>query len=77
MKRRSVEESKEVLENILSTTIATIMDVTIYWLLWNWIMAGIFNLPHLNWIEIYGLCLLIRGLFRGPLIEANKKKERE
>ena len=37
---------------------------TVGWLLWNWVMPVVFNLPTITWLQSLGLYLLIQFIFR-------------
>lgn len=44
--------------------IAAVLALPI-WLLWNWLMPGIFGLPQINILQALGLSLLSGCLFGG------------
>ena len=44
--------------------IAVLVSVPV-WLLWNWLMPGIFGLPHIGFWQSLGLLVLSRILFGG------------
>lgn len=48
---------------------------TIGWLLWNWVMPAVFNLPTITWMQSLGLYLLIQFIFRININYNNIKKQ--
>jgi len=46
------------------TVFAAVLGLAVMWL-WNWLMPGLFGLPHLTYLQAVGLLVLSHLLFRG------------
>lgn len=43
-----------------------------FWLLWNWLMPGIFSLPSITWLQALGLLVMCGFLFKSSSSSTSK-----
>jgi hypothetical protein len=60
-----------------ATAFAIIMGAALLWslpvfLLWNWLMPIIFNLPKITWLQALGVNILAGLLFKPTSVKVNK-----
>ena len=71
-----MEQVKEIAISILSSAVAlTLISVPVY-IMWNWLIPNIFNLPYIDFVEAWGLmafAVLLNSIF-GLTIKSKKDK---
>jgi hypothetical protein len=69
-----MEQVKEIAISILASAVAlTLISVPVY-IMWNWLIPNIFNLPYIDFVEAWGLmafAVLLNSIF--GLTVKNKK----
>jgi hypothetical protein len=69
-----MEQVKEIAISILASSIAlALISVPVY-IMWNWLIPNIFNLPYIDYVEAWGLmafAVLLNSIF--GLTVKNKK----
>jgi hypothetical protein len=71
-----MEQVKEIAISILSSAVAlTLISVPVY-IMWNWLIPNIFNLPYIDFVEAWGLmafAVLLNSIF-GLTVKSKKDK---
>jgi hypothetical protein len=71
-----MEQVKEIAISILSSAVAlTLISVPVY-IMWNWLIPNIFNLPYIDYVEAWGLmafAVLLNSIF-GLTVKSKKDK---
>jgi hypothetical protein len=61
-----MEQVKEIAISILSSAVAlALISVPVY-IMWNWLIPNIFNLPYIGYVEAWGLmafAVLLNSIF--------------
>ena len=69
-----MDQIKEIAISILSSAVAlALISVPVY-IMWNWLIPNIFNLPYIDYVEAWGLmafAVLLNSIF--GLTVKNKK----
>jgi hypothetical protein len=71
-----MEQIKEIAISILSSAVAlALISVPVY-IMWNWLIPNIFNLPYIDYVEAWGLMAF--SVFYKSVIQiaVNLKKDR-
>jgi hypothetical protein len=71
-----MEQVKEIAISILSSAVAlALISVPVY-IMWNWLIPNIFNLPYIDFVEAWGLmafAVLLNSIF-GLTVKSKKDK---
>ena len=71
-----MEEIKEIAISILASAVAlAFISVPVY-IMWNWLIPNIFNLPYIDYVEAWGLMafgVLLNSIF-GLTVKGKKDK---
>ena len=71
-----MEQVKEIAISILSSSVAlALISVPVY-IMWNWLIPNIFNLPYIDYVEAWGLmafAVLLNSIF-GLTVKSKKDK---
>jgi hypothetical protein len=71
-----MEQVKEIAISILASAVAlTLISVPVY-IMWNWLIPNIFNLPYIDFVEAWGLmafAVLLNSIF-GLTVKSKKDK---
>jgi hypothetical protein len=71
-----MEQVKEIAISILASVVAlTLISVPVY-IMWNWLIPNIFNLPYIDFVEAWGLmafAVLLNSIF-GLTVKSKKDK---
>ena len=71
-----MEQVKDIAISILSSAVAlTLISVPVY-IMWNWLIPNIFNLPYIDFVEAWGLmafAVLLNSIF-GLTVKSKKDK---
>jgi hypothetical protein len=71
-----MEQVKDIAISILASAVAlALISVPVY-IMWNWLIPNIFNLPYINYVEAWGLmafAVLINSIF-GLTVKSKKDK---
>jgi hypothetical protein len=71
-----MEQVKEIAISILASAVAlTLISVPVY-IMWNWLIPNIFNLPSIDFVEAWGLmafAVLLNSIF-GLTVKSKKDK---
>ena len=71
-----MEQVKDIAISILSSAVAlTLISVPVY-IMWNWLIPNIFNLPYIDFVEALGLmafAVLLNSIF-GLTVKSKKDK---
>ena len=71
-----MEEVKDIAISILAAAVAlALISVPVY-IMWNWLIPNIFNLPYIDYVEAWGLmafAVLINSIF-GLTVKSKKDK---
>jgi hypothetical protein len=69
-----MEQVKEIAISILASAVAlTLISVPVY-IMWNWLIPNIFNLPYIDFVEAWGLmafAVLLNSIF-GLTVKSKK-----
>jgi hypothetical protein len=71
-----MEQVKDIAISILSSAVAlALISVPVY-IMWNWLIPKIFNLPYIDYVEAWGLmafAVLLNSIF-GLTVKSKKDK---
>jgi hypothetical protein len=71
-----MEQFKDIAISILSSSVAlALISVPVY-IMWNWLIPNIFNLPYIDYVEAWGLmafAVLLNSIF-GLTVKSKKDK---
>jgi hypothetical protein len=71
-----MEQVKDIAISILASAVAlTLISVPVY-IMWNWLIPNIFNLPYIDFVEAWGLmafAVLLNSIF-GLTVKSKKDK---
>ena len=71
-----MEQVKEIAISMLSSAVAlALISVPVY-IMWNWLIPNIFNLPYIDYVEAWGLmafAVLLNCIF-GLTVKSKKDK---
>ncbi len=71
-----MEQVKEIAISILASFVAlALISVPVY-IMWNWLITNIFNLPYIDYVEAWGLmafAVLLNSIF-GLTVKPKKDK---
>jgi hypothetical protein len=71
-----MEQVKDIAISILSSAVAlALISVPVY-IMWNWLIPNIFNLPYIDFVEAWGLmafAVLLNSIF-GLTVKSKKDK---
>jgi hypothetical protein len=71
-----MEQVKEIAISILASVVAlALISVPVY-IMWNWLIPNIFNLPYIDFVEAWGLmafAVLLNSIF-GLTVKSKKDK---
>jgi hypothetical protein len=71
-----MEQFKDIAISILSSAVAlALISVPVY-IMWNWLIPNIFNLPYIDYLEAWGLmafAVLLNSIF-GLTVKSKKDK---
>ena len=71
-----MEQVKEIAISIVSSAVAlALISVPVY-IMWNWLIPNIFNLPYIDYVEAWGLmafAVLLNSIF-GLTVKSKKDK---
>jgi hypothetical protein len=71
-----MEQVKDIAISILSSAVAlALISVPVY-IMWNWLIPNIFNLPYIDYVEAWGLmafAVLLNSIF-GLTLKSKKDK---
>ena len=71
-----MEEIKDIAISILASAVAlALISVPVY-IMWNWLIPNIFNLPYIDYVEAWGLmavAVLLNSIF-GLTVKSKKDK---
>jgi hypothetical protein len=71
-----MQQVKDIAISILSSVVAlTLISVPVY-IMWNWLIPNIFNLPYIDFVEAWGLmafAVLLNSIF-GLTVKSKKNK---
>ena len=71
-----MEQVKEIAISILASVVAlALISVPVY-IMWNWLIPNIFNLPYIDYVEAWGLmafAVLLKSIF-GLTVKSKKDK---
>jgi hypothetical protein len=71
-----MEQVKDIAISILSSAVAlALISVPVY-IMWNWLIPNIFNLPYIDYVEAWGLmafAVLLNSIF-GLTVKSKKNK---
>ena len=69
-----MEQVKDIAISILSSAVAlALISVPVY-IMWNWLIPNIFNLPYIDYVEAWGLmafAVLLNSIF-GLTVKSKK-----
>ena len=71
-----MEQVKDIAISILSSAVAlALISVPVY-IMWNWLIPNIFNLPYIDYVEAWGImafAVLLNSIF-GLTVKSKKDK---
>jgi hypothetical protein len=71
-----MEQVKEIAISILASSVAlALISVPVY-IMWNWLIPNIFNLPYIDYVQAWGLmafAVLLNSIF-GLTVKSKKDK---
>jgi hypothetical protein len=71
-----MEQVKEIAISILASAVAlALISVPVY-IMWNWLIPNIFNLPYIDYVQAWGLmafAVLLNSIF-GLTVKSKKYK---
>jgi len=71
-----MEQMKDIAISILASAVAlALISVPVY-IMWNWLIPNIFNLPYIDYVEAWGLmafAVLLNSIF-GLTVKSKKDK---
>jgi hypothetical protein len=71
-----MEQVKDIAISIVSSAVAlALISVPVY-IMWNWLIPNIFNLPYIDYVEAWGLmafAVLLNSIF-GLTVKSKKDK---
>jgi hypothetical protein len=71
-----MEQFKDIAISILSSAVAlALISVPVY-IMWNWLIPNIFNLPYIDYVQAWGLmafAVLLNSIF-GLTVKSKKDK---
>lgn len=71
-----MEQVKDIAISILSSAVALALISLPVYIMWNWLIPNIFNLPYIDYVEAWGLmafAVLLNSIF-GLTVKSKKDK---
>jgi len=71
-----MEQVKEIAISILASAVALALFSVPVYIMWNWLIPNIFNLPYIDYVEAWGLmafAVLLNSIF-GLTVKSKKDK---